>query len=214
VRLFHFYIPLLILLIRCPLLMGQELVSKNYIFIDVNSMVSPKNFNEILSNDQLLSTQKRCRQKIENIIKTKRGENFTVIYIHDLPEGSVYYRRVFNSENPQYMKDSLFDFRQISTGLFSVYDLRVVRLLDQLINWGIEITQAQKLTLSFVIGGDIYKSKDFQNQYLNLFVQFLGLIDENSLKLKELCQINVFYNGVNVNKYEKNENNQYNEICY
>ncbi len=213
-RLFHFYIPLLILLIRCPLLMGQELVSKNYIFIDVNSMVSPKNFNEILSNDQLLSTQKRCRQKIENIIKTKRGENFTVIYIHDLPEGSVYYRRVFNSENPQYMKDSLFDFRQISTGLFSVYDLRVVRLLDQLINWGIEITQAQKLTLSFVIGGDIYKSKDFQNQYLNLFVQFLGLIDENSLKLKELCQINVFYNGVNVNKYEKNENNQYNEICY
>jgi hypothetical protein len=194
--------------------MGQELVSKNYIFIDVNSMVSPKNFNEILSNDQLLSTQKRCRQKIENIIKTKRGENFTVIYIHDLPEGSVYYRRVFNSENPQYMKDSLFDFRQISTGLFSVYDLRVVRLLDQLINWGIEITQAQKLTLSFVIGGDIYKSKDFQNQYLNLFVQFLGLIDENSLKLKELCQINVFYNGVNVNKYEKNENNQYNEICY
>ena len=194
--------------------MGQELVSKNYIFIDVNSMVSPKNFNEILSNDQLLSTQKRCRQKIENIIKTKRGENFTVIYIHDLPEGSVYYRRVFNSENPQYMKDSLFDFRQISTGLFSVYDLRVVRLLDQLINWGIEITQAQKLTLSFVIGGDIYKSKDFQNQYLNLFVQFLGLIDEHSLKLKELCQINVFYNGVNVNKYEKNKNNQYNEICY
>lgn len=210
----HFFITLFFLLVPCHFLKGQEFGCNNYIFIDVNSIVSPKNFNEILTNDQLLSTQKRCRQKIENLIKTRRGENFTVIYIHDLPEGSVYYRRVFNSENPQDIKDSLLDFRQISTGLFSVYDLRVVRLLNQLINWGIEITQVQKLSLNFIIGGDIYKSKDFQNQYLHLFVQFSGLIDENSLKLSELCQINIFYNGVNANKYEKNENNQFNEICY
>jgi hypothetical protein len=214
VRLFHFYIPLLILLMRCPLLLGQELVSNNYIFIDVNSMVSPKNFNEILSNDQLLSTQKRCRQKIENIIKTKRGENFTVIYIHDLLEESVYYRRIFNSDNPQYMKDSLFDFRQLSTGLFSDYHIRVIRLMDQLISWGIEISPSLSFSMNFFTGGDIYESKRLQSQYLNRFVQFSGLVDGQSLKLNNFCKINVFYNCINVNKYDKSEISQYNEICY
>jgi len=214
VRLFHFFIAQLLFLVPCRLLKGQELVSNNYIFIDVNSMISPKNFNEILTNDQLLSTQKRCRQSIQNIIQTRRGENFTIIYIHDLTEGSIYYRRVFNSKNPQYIKDSLLDFRQIPTGFFSDYHLRVVRLLDQLIYWGIDMTHAEKLSLNFMTGGDIYECKRMQNQYLSRFVQFLGLIDENSLKLNELCQINIFFNCINVNKYEKIEINDYNEICY
>ena len=177
-------------------------------------MVSPKNFNEILSNDQLLSTQKRCRQKIENIIKTRQGENFTVIYIHDLSEGSVYYSRIFNSENPQYMKDSLFDFRQLSTGLFSDYHIRVIRLIDQLISWGIEISPSRSFSMDFFTGGDEYESKRLQSQYLNRFVQFSGLIDGQSLKLNDFCKINVFYNCINVNKYEKSEISQYNEICY
>jgi hypothetical protein len=193
---------------------GQEIKCNNFIFIDANSLISPKNYNEILTNDELLSTQKRCAKMMRTLIQNKPSENFIVVYIFDLSEGSKYFHRVFNSNNSKLIQDSLMDFRQIATGTFSDYHIRVVRLLEQLEYLEINCKSPKLVNLHFFTGGDLFESRRLEGQYLTRFVQFLGIVDERELQIRENYNINLYFNSSKNNQNKKNEIYNYETISY
>jgi hypothetical protein len=193
---------------------GQEIKCDNFIFIDANSLISPKNYNGILTNDELLSTQKRCGQTMRTLIQDKPSENFIVVYIFDLSEGSKYFHRVFNSNNAKLIQDSLMDFRQMTTGTFSDYHIRVVRLLEQLEYLGINCKSPKLVNLHFFTGGDLFESQRLEGQYLTQFVQFLGIVDEYKLQIRENYKINLYFNLGEINHNKKNEIYNYETLSY
>lgn len=213
---FKFYILIIIFFpFLNQIVIGQEINCDNFIFIDANSLISPKNYNEILSNDELLGTQKRCSQTIRRLIQNKPNTNFIIVYVFDQSEGSKYFYRVFNTNNSEPLKDSLLDFRQMSTGTFSDYHIRVVRLLEQLEYWGIDFKSSKTENLYFFTGGDLFESRRLEGQYVTRFIQFLGIIDPSNLQIRENYKINLYFNsGNNINKNKKNEIYNYETLSY
>jgi hypothetical protein len=106
------------------------------------------------------------------------------------------------------------DFRQIATGTFSDYHIRVVRLLEQLEYLEINCKSPKLVNLHFFTGGDLFESRRLEGQYLTRFVQFLGIVDERELQIRENYNINLYFNSSKNNQNKKNEIYNYETISY
>jgi hypothetical protein len=187
------------------ILSGQSSSTKNLIFIDVNSIINPKNCNEVLSDKMLLSTESRCFGEIKNTINQKPSEDFMVIYLFDNAEGQSHFFRIFRASDQESIADSLFDYRKLPTYNFLDYNVRAINLLEQLYAWDMDIRELQNTDLHFYSGCDSFVAKDIEFDYINRIIRLAGLIEENTLQLFPTHKFFLHYNGGTNQPKRKND---------
>jgi hypothetical protein len=180
----------------------------NIVFIDVNSLVNPKNCNSEL-NDQIIRTSsQRCIAEIRKLILQKPGEMFLIIYLNDNENKSHFYRECSAKNGEKYFKDSLINFKNISSSNIEDNSKRINNLILKLYDWNVDFSNFSKLNMLFFVGCDIHRAENIKTDYIYRFLKLVGLVDFNSLKIKSGFNTTLYINNGN-NKFF-NEEKQFN----
>jgi len=191
------------------MLMAQVSEINNIILIDVNTIINPKNCNEVVSDKLLLTTENRCFQDIKKLINREPNEDFMVVYLFDNADGQTHFYRIFRASDAEYIKDSLNDYRKIPTYNFLDYSVRATNLLEQINTWGTDLQGLSKANIHYFSGCDSFAAKDIEFDYINRIIRLTGLIDKNTLKLKSTHKFVLHYNGGTNQSKRKNDLYEY-----
>jgi hypothetical protein len=176
----------------------------NIIFIDVNSLVNPRNCNSELSDQQIRTSSQRCISEIRKIILQKPNEIFLIVYLNDNENKSHFYRECSAKNGEKYFKDSLANFKNISSSNIEDNSKRINNLILKLNDWDIDISSFSKLNLLFFVGCDVNQAENIKIDYVYRFLKLTGLIEIENLKIRSGIKSTLYINNGN-NKFFKEE---------
>ena len=192
----------------------HSLHAQNYkgfkiIAVDVNSIINPKNCNNQLSSNDLLTTKQRCFQTVKSQIIAEPNFKFVVVYLFDLPDSNAHFYRIYTAKDKSLINDSISDFRDMEVMNILDNDSRVNNLLIKLNSWGFDLSSMPKVDVSFYFGCGINQLETIQVDYINRLLVLSGLIDKSTLKIKNNVNITLNINQGSNQKIYKNESYNY-----